>query len=159
MKRRAVLGLTLCLTVAPFGMAGTPTDRFTISQGREYLAFRKGQLVLGRSTFGAVSDSKDAADRWYILGTQIKSSVGGGYLAYDPRGEDNAVVLRSGPGEGTEWNISVPGKGHRSEGEMAVIRVSSGPLKGCYLTVSAGRLVVAEDPPQKLQAARIFSHK
>ena len=158
MNRLAIVALVF-LAAGPCCLAGIPTNRFTISVRGEYLAVRGEQLVLGRSTLGSVSDNKDAADRWYILGTQIKSSVGGGYLAYDPRGADNAVVLKAAPGEGTEWNVAVPGKGPRSEGDKAVIRAATGPKKGWYLTVSEGRLVLAEDPPQKLQAERIFEHK
>jgi hypothetical protein len=158
MKRLMLVAL-LCLAAAPCCLAGIPTDRFTIDLGREFLAVRGGELVLGRSTLGSISDTKDAADRWYILGTQIKSSVGGGYLAYDPGGTDTAVTLKAAPGEGTEWSVAVPGKGSRSEGQKAVIRAATGPKKGWYLTVSGGRLVLAEDPPQKAQAERIWEHK
>ena len=93
--------------------AGIATNRYTISlknqKGRfeQFLAVRKGRLVLGGSTFGSVSDNQDAADRWYILGTRIKSSVGGGYLAYDPSAKTSEVFLAPRPGEGTEWVVRV----------------------------------------------------
>ena len=155
MKRLTPVAVLLCLAAAPCCLAGIPTNRFTISLRGEYLAVRGERLVLGQSTLGSVSDNKDAADRWYILGTQVKSSTGGGYLAYDPKGADNAVTLKAAPGEGTEWSIAVP----RKEEQKAVIRAASGSKKGWYLTVSEGRLILAEDPPQKLQAERIWEHK
>jgi hypothetical protein len=159
MNRRAIVSLMLCLAATPRCVGGSPTNRFTIAMGGNYLAVSEGKLVLGDSTFGSVSDRKDAKDRWYISATQIKSSVGGGYLAYDLKGEDNAVVLKSAPGKDTEWRINVPTKGRASEGEKAVIRAASGPKKSWYLTVAEGRLILAEDPPRKLKAERIWEHK
>jgi hypothetical protein len=156
MNRLTIVALAL-LAAAPCCLAGIPTNRFTISLRGEYLAVRGERLALGQSTLGSVSDNKDAADRWYILGTQVKSSVGGGYLAYDPKGADGAVTLKAAPGEGTEWSIAVPGKA--SEGQKAVIRAASGTKKGWYLTLSEGRPVLAEDPAHKLQAERIWEHK
>jgi hypothetical protein len=159
MNRLAVIALMLCLAAAPWCIAGSPTNRFTIDMNGKYLAVSKGRLVLGGSSFGSVGDSKDARDRWYVSATLIKSSVGGGYLAYDPKGEDNAVLLQSSPGEGTEWNIAVPSTGRNSEGKKAVIRAAKGPKKGWYLTAVGGRLILAKDPPEKLRVGRIWSHK
>src|SRR5262249_51469892 len=98
MNRLTVLTLILYLAATSPCVAGMPTDRFTIDVKGEFLAVSKGQLVFGASTFGSVSDNKAARDRWYVLGTLIKSSVGGGYLAYDLTGASNAVVLQFWPG-------------------------------------------------------------
>jgi len=171
MNRLAIVALMLCLAATSPCVAGMPTNRFTIDMKGEYLAVSKGQLVFGTSTFGSISDNKEARDRWYVLGTLIKSSVGGGYLAYDLTGESNAVVLKFWPGQGTEWSIAVPSKGLDSEGKKAVIRVAKGPKKGWYLTIAevevekdgrkvfVRRPVLSKDPPEKLCVERIWEHK
>jgi hypothetical protein len=113
-----------------------------------FLAVSNGEVYLRRSAEGIY---------WYILGTQIKSSVpGGGYLAYDPKGATNLVGLADRPGKGTEWNIEVPGS--RREGEVGFIRAASGPKKGWYLTVADGCLILAQDPDQKLYVQRYWRH-
>jgi hypothetical protein len=127
MNRLAIIALMLCLAVAPWCAAGTPTDNFTISMNGRYLAVSKGEVFFRRSTqtgAGAVGGY------WYIMGTQIKSSEpDGGYLAYDPKGKTDLVGLESAPGKGTEWSIAVPPKIRHSEGRKAVIRAASGPKK------------------------------
>src|SRR5262249_51176963 len=100
MSRRSVMSLAVVLAVGSACVAGTPTNLFTVTLkggGKGYLGVRDGKLGLGKSTFGSVADTKDADDRWYVLGTQIKSSVGRGYLAYDTTGKDPKVFLVAKP--------------------------------------------------------------
>jgi hypothetical protein len=140
----------LCLAAASLCFAGTPTNDFTISMNGGYLAVSEGELYFRRSTEGAI---------WYVMGTQIKSAErNGGYLAYDPKGKTNLVGLESAPGKGTEWSIAVPGKGRTSEGKRSVIRAASGPKRGWYLTIDNGSLILAENPPQKLEVERFWKY-
>ena len=168
MCRRACLTLALCLLTVPVCVAGIATNRYTISfnpqgAGGDYLAARHGELTLGGSTFGAVSDARDAADRWYVAGTKIKSSLGGGYLAYDATGKSNRVFLTADMGEGTDWLIGRS----RHEGERGTIQAASGPLQGWFLCVEGAggepglgrRVVLGKDPAGKLEAERIYEHK
>jgi hypothetical protein len=163
MVRRCVLSLAVCLVVGSVSVAGIPTDLFVISvkerqKKGNYLGVRKGELGLGKSTFGAVYDTKDADDRWYVLGTQIKSSVVGGYLAYDAAGKDPKVFLVAKPGDGTEWSIDEPGKSR--EGVRGTIRAAAGPMKGWVLEIDAdGQPVLAKEPSKKLEVERVFEHK
>jgi hypothetical protein len=181
MRRRLFLALPLCLALASVCGAGIPTNRFnivlTIPGDKDerkkdlFLAADRGRLTLGESTFGNVGDTEDAVDRWYIDGTRIKSSVGG-YLAYDPTGGDNRLYLADRPGAGTEWLVTVPGKGERDQGERASIRVASGPMKGWCLavedvaerradgrTVTVRHPVLTRDPKRRLEVERIWHHK
>jgi hypothetical protein len=172
MLRRGLVAAGLSLVVAGAAWAGIPTDKFTISSGKadrvQFLQVRDGRLALGRSTFGTVSDRKDAADRWYVLGTQIKSSVEGNYLAYDPAGKDPTVFLARRPGDGTEWIVTAP----KNEGQRASLRAASGPFKGWYLDVeeveeerpggkteTVRRFVLSREPARELQVERIWEHK
>src|SRR5262245_40721615 len=133
MRRHTPLVLPLSLVVAAAGLAAIPTGRFTITAGPgEYLAVEKGQLVLGRNSGG--DENQDAPDRWYIAGTQIKSSVGGGYLAYDPSGQDNKVFLAPRPVRGADWAVRrVKGAKRRNErapfldAEWGTVQAASGP--------------------------------
>lgn len=168
MCRRAFLTLALCLVAAPLGVAGIATNRFTINFDHDYLAARDGELTLGTSTFGAVSDARDAADRWYVAGSKIKSSLREGYLAYDPSGKTNRISLTPEPGAGTDWLVGRSGR----EGQRGTIQAAAGPLQGWFLSVeeaedqgagpgkTAGRQVVlAKEPAHKLEAERIYEHK
>jgi hypothetical protein len=167
----------ICMSAASWAQAGIATNRYTISarhkdrRHEEFLTVKGGRLILSGSTFGSVSDNRDAADRWYIMGSRIKSSVGAGYLAYDQTGKDSQVFLVSGPGEGTEWSVSVVGG---REGQRGVIRAAMGPMKGWYLDVDERseqppddhrqpvkirRLVLRKGPLRRLEAERIYSHK
>jgi hypothetical protein len=176
MNRRWLLALLSSLTVASVCAAGIATNRFTIGvrdkggRNEEFLAVRGGKLTLGSSTFGKISDNRDAPDRWYILGTRIKSSAGGGYLAYDPAGKDTRVFLVPRPGKGTQWTITLD-KDAR-EGKRGVIRAGCGRLKGWFLSVeetrekqkdgtrvTVRRFVLAKAPARKLEAERIYEHK
>lgn len=153
MNRRAIVALILCLAAASPSVAKirfAPTNRFTISDGmnERFLAVSNGEVYLRQSEEGIY---------WYILGTQIKSSVpGGGYLAYDPKGKTNLVGLADRPGKGTEWSIDVPSSRRGSERDAGFIRAAHGPKKGWYLTVADGCLILAEDPPQKLYVQRYW---
>jgi hypothetical protein len=173
MCRRACLTLALCLVAVPVCVAGIATNRYTISSDAtgmpgDFLAAREGELTVGGSTFGAVADTRDAPDRWYVVGTKIKSSLGG-YLAYDTSGKSNRVFLTPEMGEGTDWLIGRS----RHEGERGTIQAAVGPLQGWFLCVeeaegqrgtatdkaAARRVVLARDPARKLEAERIYEHK
>ena len=172
MKRRISLCLAVWGLAASFCAAGIPTDTFTISLpgDNEYLSASLGVLKVGNAPRDIEWEGRPASGRWYIEGTRIKSSVGGGYLAYDPSGKDPKVFLSPEPPKDADWALSVPGKNH--EGTRAVIRAGSGKLKGWYLaveevegtrpdgkTVTTSRLVLAKDPQRRLEAKRIFLHK
>src|SRR4051794_11106307 len=113
MSPRAFALATLFLTAASVSIAAVPTRRFTITARHraakgEYLAVQKGQLGLGSPSLTGDGglDETDAPDRWYVLGSKIKSSVAGQYMAYDPSGKDNRVFLASKPErEGTDWVV------------------------------------------------------
>ena len=174
MKRRISLCLAVWGLAASFCPAGIPTDTFTISVSgdKAYLSVRLGALKVGDAPHDVEWEGRPAAGRWYIEGTRIKSSVGSGYLAYDPSGKDPKVFLSPAPPKDADWAISVPGKNHFDDGKRAVIRAGSGKLKGWYLTVqeidetrpdgksiTTSRLVLAKNPQRRLEAKRIFLHK
>src|SRR5947209_4871218 len=95
MSRGLLLVPALCLALAPAGVASISTNRWFIhckADQLEFLAVRKGQLTAGEPTDEAYKN-QDAPELWYVAGTQIKSSVGGGYLTYHPSGKDNQVFL------------------------------------------------------------------
>jgi hypothetical protein len=185
MGKRALLLLSLSLGVVSAAAAAVPTSHFTISFGRkegkvEYLAVRGGRLVLGPPTKHA-RDEQDAPERWFILGTKIKSSVGGGYLAYDPTGKDPKVFLTPNQNDkGTDWEVRRPkGAFHQKnqsrslDEEWGTVRAASGPLKGWFLDaeeaeqkpgpqgkdVPACRFVLRKEPSCNVEAARIYTHK
>jgi hypothetical protein len=174
MVRRGLVTVGLGLALVGAAWAGIPTNRFNINSGKDgraqFLLVRQGRLALGTSTFGTVADTKDAEDRWYVLGTQIKSSVGGGYLAYDASGKDRGLFLARRPGDGTEWIVAAPGRAR--EGARASLRAASGPFRGWYLDVeeveeegeggkkeTVRRLVLSRRPSRELQVERIWEHK
>jgi len=174
MKRRISLGLAVWGFAASFCVAGIPTNTFTISLpgDKAYLSIRQGELKVGDAPQNVDWEGSPAPGRWYIDGTRIKSSVGGGYLAYDPSGKDPKVFLSPTPPKDVDWAIRVPGKTHFEEGKGAVIQAGSGKLKGWYLTVqeieetrpdgksiTASRLVLAKNPQRRLEVKRIFLHK
>ena len=45
------------------------------------------------------------------------------------------------------------------DAEHGVVRAGSGRVKGWYLGVRAGRLVLTREPAQTVEARRIYSHK
>src|SRR5205807_8809786 len=147
---------------------------FTISLpgDKAYLLIRQGELTVGDAPHDVEWEGRPAPGRWYIEGTRIKSSGGGGYLAYDPSGKDPKVFLSPAPPKDADWAISVPGKNHFDDGKRAVIRAGSGKLKGWYLTVqeieetrpdgksvTTSRLVLARNLERRLEAKRNFLHK
>ncbi len=174
MKRRISLCLAVWGLAASFCPAGIPTDTFTISVSgdKAYLSVRLGALKVGDAPHDVDWEGRPAPGRWYIEGTRIKSSVGSGYLAYDPSGNAPKVFLSPEPPKGADWAISVPEKDKTDEGKRAVIRAGSGKLKGWYLavqeieetrsdgkTITTSRLVLAKNPERRLEAKRIYLHK
>ena len=101
-------------------------------------------------------DRKAAPDKWYVDGGRLKSSVGGGYLAYDVSGKDPKVFLASGPGGGAEWDIVVH---RRRESDYATVRAANGPFKGWYLNLKDGSLVLGPQPSDAVQVERFYRHK
>jgi hypothetical protein len=182
MSRTSLLALGLGLAAASLGAAGisAPTMFFKISvdrdqtRAREYARVTDGRLALTeRGGWSDWEDRMDARpDRWYVLGTKIKSSVGGGYLAYDPSGEDPRVFLSREAGEGTDWTI-----GDRNEGQNYVryglTQAASGKVKGWYLDVedceekgedgkatAARRLVLRKDAVRtKVHVTQLYSYR
>jgi hypothetical protein len=174
MSCRLCLCLALWATTASAGLAGIPTDAFTISLpgGKRYLCVRGGALTVGAAPGEVDRERRPAPGRWYVEGTRIKSGAGAGYLAYHSSGEDPRVFLTHRLWSGTEWDIRVPEKSRSAEGKRAVIRAASGKFKGWVLTVEVvkekgpgGKVVVTEravlarDPKRRLEVERIFSGK
>lgn len=174
MNRCGILMAALWLTIASACLGGTPTNRYLITchfkkSGYEYVAVTKGRLTVGKASDR--KEDQDAPDRWYILGTKIKSSDGGGYLAYDPMGKDNRVFLTAAPTEGTEWNMSLR-KRSPGDQEHGVVRAATGPRRGWYLDVEeieektsdgrtkiVRRLVLVNEPIHKVEAGRVYIHR
>jgi hypothetical protein len=174
MKRRFFLMAALWLAVGSACLGGTPTNRYVIAcqfekSRYEYVTVTEGRLTVGKAS--ERKDDQDAPDRWYILGTQIKSSDGGGYLAYDPSGKDNRVFLTARPAEGTEWSLSLRKRSPGDE-EHGVVRAATGPRKGWYLDVeeieekvsddearTVRRLVLVKEPIHKVEAHRVYIHR
>lgn len=184
----ALIGL-LALDFASVALAGIPTNRFTISalgggQGGKvlYVVVEKGELALGSAAplgDGGL-DTKDTPDRWYVMGTKIKSTVGGGYLAYDPTGREEGVTLAAKPdGEGTDWIVKRPdGRVRRKnekrsvDEEWGVLQAASGPMKGWFLDVeeknvkhedgvsaTLRRFILTKEPRWNIEVGRIYTHK
>jgi hypothetical protein len=182
MTRLSLLPLALALATASGGGAGIETAtkfftiRLTLPEGKsrvQYVRVTDGRLAL--TNRGGWSDWWDRAnprpDRWYVLGTKIKSSVGGGYLAYDPSGKDPRVFLSRTAGEGTTWTIGDPGGGRFDI--YGVAQPASGKVKGWHLdveefkqkrkdgrAVSAYRLVLRKDDPRtRVRVTRVYSYR
>jgi hypothetical protein len=147
MSRAPLLALVLALGVASVCAAGVsaPTNFFRIyvalkQKGKTefasvYLHVRVTDGRLGLSRRGDRGDEEKpraAPGRWYLLGTKIKSSVGGGYLAYDPSGKDPRVFLSPTAGEGTDWTIRGPG-GVKFTNWLGAVQAASGKVKGWHL--------------------------
>jgi hypothetical protein len=158
MKRRATVLVLLALAVVPT-RAGIPTDHFTIDAGEtSYLVVTKGELVVGKATLRNSQERRIAPERWYVLGTKIKSTVEDLYLAYDASGKDPRVFLTSVKGEGTEWIVRVPDKSRDSEGKRVHLQAASGPMKGWYLCLEDGRAVLSKDAPKRFETERLWDH-
>jgi len=172
-RRRTFISLMLWAVTASLAAAGTPTNAFTISppDKRDYLVARWAGPAVVPPPPEVDCDGRPTSARWYVEGTRIKSTVGGGYLAYDPTARDGRVFLVSSPGEDTDWDVNVPEKSRLAEGKRAVIRVAKGPLRGWYLSVkeetkregersvTIQRVWLTKDPGRKLEAERIILHK
>jgi hypothetical protein len=173
--RRLFLVLPACLVLAPMCAAGIPTDFFMINvpanKGKPIpLVAEDGKATTGNSTFNRVPDRNEAPDRWYIFGSRIKSSVGGGYLAYDPTGKSKRVFLAAKrDGEGTEWDVELKGGNVYT---LGVIRAGTGKVKGWGLvveeatekrrdgkTVTVQRIILAKDPPGPTTVTRLVENK
>src|SRR5438270_6829996 len=103
MRSLQLLFICLLLLTASVCLAGIPASFFTI-HGKDAGMARvdDGKLTLGASSINKVPDRQEAPDKWYVGGTQIKSSTSGSYLAYDTTGKDPKVFLAPRPGDGTE---------------------------------------------------------
>jgi hypothetical protein len=134
--------------------------------------FRQPGLRDGRPWSNWEDREEAGPDRWYVLGTKIKPSVGGGYLAYDPSGKDPRVYLSHDAEEGTDWKI-----GERSEAKYVyrygVTQAVSGKVKGWYLdveeyeeegedgrTATAYRLVLRKEVARtKVHVTQLYSYR
>lgn len=181
MKTKAIFILCLfSLSAVSVGTARieAPTEFFRIcidgdgQRKPEYVRVTDGRIALTDvKPSSDWKDRKDARpDRWYVLGTKIKASKGGGYLAYAPSGKDHRVFLSREAGEGTDWKI-----GDRKEGEhnfcYGVIQAVSGKVKGWYLDVEEfedkdkdgrifWRLVLRKDVARtKVHITQIYSYR
>jgi hypothetical protein len=175
MARRTILLLALWLTAVSAGVASLKaTNRFTIhnSDGKpkEFVKVWLGEAAVGgRSWLGLLEDDSDAPERWYILGSQIKSSSGGGYLAYDPEGKSNRVFLSREAGKGTDWTVSLEHFDREEKArERGPVTAYRGPMAGWALdvekvrekledgdSVTVRRLVLSKKPRHPFVADRI----
>jgi hypothetical protein len=176
MARRTILLLAFWLAAVSVGAASLKaTNRFTIHNGdgqaKEFVKVWLGDAAVGgRSLRGLLSEDGDAPERWYILGAQIKSSTGGGYLAYDPEGKSNRVFLSREAGKGTDWTISLEHPaGVDPAIERGTIAAYWGPMSGWSLDieevkekpkdggepVTVRRLVLSKKPRHPFVADRI----
>jgi hypothetical protein len=163
-------------TMTSVCVAGYPTNRFSIRIPKQnfpgqksFLSVVDGQVVVARSSFGRLPDNADAPDRWYIDGARIKCS-NGGYLAYDPTGNDPAVFVVAIPPEGIEWKVALK---RREGSERGVLEAAMGAVKGWSLDVKelpppdsgqpaaseSHRVFLTQQPKQPFQVERIFGHK
>jgi hypothetical protein len=175
MARRTLLLLALWVTAVSVGVASLKaTARFTIhnsdGQAKEFVKVWLGEpAVGGRSLRGLLSEDSDAPERWYILGSQIKSSTGGSYLAYDPEGKSNRVFLSREAGKGTDWTIGLEHFDREEQArERGTIAAYWGPMAGWSLDieetmekpkdgdpVTVRRLVLSKKPRHPFVADRI----
>jgi hypothetical protein len=149
MKRPSLLALALVLAACSVCAAGihVPTEFFGITawvdgnQTRKevHVRVQDGQLAFSEGKPWSDWEDREQSrpDRWYVLGTKIKSSMGRGYLAYDPSGKDPRVYLSRTAGEGTDWTISdrEEGKPGYNDPAYGVTQAASGEVKGWYLDV------------------------
>lgn len=182
MSRRVYLLMPLFVALVSVCYAGYPTSRFTISAGNKdgwvgYLGVDEGQLILGSPSSRRARLDRDEYDRWHFLGTKIKSSVGGGYLAYDPTGKDHKVFLTpKADGEGTDWIVrrqkfGVERKNERRDiEEWGFLQVASGPMKDWFFDVEdvqemsddgqikkVRRYILSKEPSWNVEVARIHT--
>lgn len=174
MFRRASVCLALCAALAPLCAAAIPTHAFTIStgekRGSQYLVARKGVLTVEAPPKEIDWDRKARPGRWLVEATQIKDTVTGDCLTYDPMGKDPKVFLARKPVKGAEWDVKVL-DGRNGEGKRVVIRAARGPMRGWYLaaeiveeqrdgkTVRNYRPALVKDANLKLMAERIYEHR
>ena len=156
MKFRPAILVGLLVLPGPFCRAGFPTPFFTIECDKMGSArVDNGKLSLGDNSINKVPDRSPAPDKWYVGGSQIKSSVGGGYLAYDVSGKNPKVFVLPTPGKGTEWEIVI----HRGREEHATVRAANGPFKGWSLDGKAGQFILSAKPSGDVWVERFYSHK
>lgn len=177
MVRRSFCAGLVCLATATLCLAGFPTNRFHIRLDQEApsqigrLMLHDGRLIVGRIRLGWIGDTQDAPDRWYIEGTRIKCSTGGGYLAYDPTGKDTGVFVVAKPPEGIEWKVTLK---RRDGGERGILEAATGAMQGWALdieeippttdtnpgpTAMSGRVVLSKESRHPFLIERIYGHK
>src|SRR5215216_3706082 len=124
---RAGLPLVALVLFAGLARAGIGTDKFIIYWGGKCLFdTADGKVTLKNGTLRLDDSGAPAYGRWYILGTQIKSSMGKGYLAYDLTGKDPRLFLAAKPGRNTEWSITlVPDPHEWGVGDLGTIHVAN----------------------------------
>jgi hypothetical protein len=150
---------------AGLARAAIGTDKFIIFCGGKCLFDTADGIVrLQNRTLTLENGGDPAYGRWYILATQIKSSMGKGYLAYDLTGKDARLFLAAKPGENTEWSITLMRDPREKEGQLATIRVANGPMKGWSICLESsagagGARAVLAPKGKRLTAERIVWHR
>lgn len=186
MSRRVILVLLIFVALVSVCYAAVPTRHFRIRaklNGGDtgFVQIYEKKLELDGPTLvedfrdkDGQLDIKDSDDGWFVLGTKIKSSVGGGYLAYDATGKDNKVFLAHDAEDiGTEWTIRVSegSKGKRNTAQWATLQAANGPLKGHYFDIEqietkqkdgsirrSRRFLLREKPVWTVEVGRVVIH-
>jgi len=186
MRRHVIWSVPVFVALVSVCYAGIPGNFHRISAGNkegkvQYVGVEKGALVLGkRSPHLQKRNETDAHyDRWFVSGTKLKSSTGGGYLAYDPTGKSSRVFLTpKADTEGTDWVIHCPkgvffGKNEsRSvDEEWGILQAASGPMKGWYVEVEefehkgedgkaavVHRFILSKTPSWNVEVSRMYLH-
>ena len=185
MNRRIFVLLPLVLVLTAVCYAAVPTRHYKIaaksSDGNAgMLCVEKGSLELGSRSKeenfldkDGELDIRDTPDGWFVLGTKVKSSVGGGYLAYDPTGKHNRLVLASKAEDaGTDWIIrKAKPDVKKGRGERGILQAAAGPLKDRFLDVgvmdvtqsdgtiiSSRCFVLSKEPGWEVEIVRVIIH-
>jgi len=183
MGYRVVGAIILVSGVASIAVGGIPTPHHAISMSPQGKGFAWDDAVAigvtdGRIAFGLSPHLPNAVHqpgpaRWHVLATQIRwSGRDGGYLAFDPTGEDNTVILVRELEKGVEWEVTGLKQDRATEEAVGVVRAASGPLKGWRLDAEEVRgrdgkvasppeyrLILSPKPKWVFRVWRIWEHK
>src|SRR5438045_2568448 len=106
MRRSALLALPLCLAIAGVAVAAIRTNHYSIATARDVcLGVGDGKLVL--CSRSGSDENETERDRWLVENGQIKSSVGKGYLTYDPADKEGKVFLAREPMKGASLSMAL----------------------------------------------------
>src|SRR5262245_33586997 len=128
---RASFALVALALLAGLARAGIGTDKFFIfCEGKCLFDTADGKVRLQNRMLELDDSGEPAYGRWCILGTQIKSSMGKGYLAYDLTGKEPRLFMAAKPGRNTEWSITLVRDPKEKAGNLGTLHVANGPMKG-----------------------------